>query len=110
MSVQDRGVLEVAFGIEDARLQELFYKLTTYLALDDADVLLAALAAATSVADTDGEPLWLLLVGPSSGSKSETIRTQKLLADKQLSDLTLAGLLSQRPNRPPSGLLAELGN
>jgi len=107
---QQIGLLQRAFGIEDHDLGLVLYHIDTYLALDDADALLAAMAAAVSVADTDGEPLWLLLVGPSSGSKTETIRTQANLADKQLSDITLAGLFSARPGRPPTGVLADLGN
>jgi len=107
---QNIGLLQQIFGIADHDLAVVLYGIETYLALDDADALIAALAAAVSVNDTDGEPLWLLLVGPSSGSKTETIRTQTTLADKQLSDITLAGLLSARPGKSPTGVLPDLGN
>lgn len=52
-------------------------------------------------ADADGEPLWLMLVGPSSGSKAETVRM--VPADHREYDLTLAGLLSRRPRKNGSG-------
>ena len=107
---QQIGLLQKIFGIEDEALAHVLYRIGMYLALDDADALLVAIATAVSVNDAGGEPLWLLLVGPSSGSKTETIRTQANLADRQLSDITLAGLLSARPNRPSTGVLADLGN
>ena len=112
--MSEPSVLQQAFGIEDKELLKLFHQVSLYLSFDDPDALLAAMATAISVEDTDGEPLWLMLVGPSSGSKTETIRMVAKVADRQVSDLTLAGLLTQRPGKngpgPRHGLLAQLGD
>jgi hypothetical protein len=108
--------LRDVYGVGDEALAKLFFQIDSYLALDDVDSMLAVMACAVSVADADGEPLWLLLVGPASGSKTETIRATKRIADAQLSDITLAGLLSGRPPKGDdpspsrSGLLSELGD
>jgi hypothetical protein len=106
------GFLEQVFGVENPAISSVFLKLATYLALDDPDALLASMAAAVSSADRDGEPLWLMLVGASSGGKSETIRAVGQNADARVNDITLAGLLTQRrgSDNGPSGLLADLGN
>ncbi len=98
------------YGVESAELAMLFLTVQSYLHLDDTDALLAAMATAVSTADADRDPLWLMIVGPSSGSKSENIRMLEGVADSKQSDLTLAGLLTQRPKAEPSGLLPKLGN
>ncbi|MCP6423219.1 hypothetical protein NL463_28325, partial [Klebsiella pneumoniae] len=85
------------------------------IVLHDPDPLIAAWACAVSAADDDAEPLWLMLVGPPSGSKSETIRTLSNVWDEQFSEITTAGLLSQKMSgngrvRPATGLLSRLGD
>lgn len=106
----EESLLVLVIGVKDQELLGLFFQIMLFLALDDVDAILAEMATAVSVADTEGEPLWLLLVGASSGSKSETIRMVAKVADRQQSDVTLAGLLSQRPGRPATGMLAKLGD
>jgi hypothetical protein len=104
------GFIKQLYGVESAELAKLFLTIQSYLHLDDTDALLAAMATAVSTADADRDPLWLMIVGPSSGSKTENIRMLEGVADSKQSDLTLAGLLTQRPKAEPSGLLSKLGN
>jgi hypothetical protein len=82
----------------------------THLWVDDPDHILAAMATAVSVAVTDGEPLWLMLVSPSSGGKGEALGLIGGVADRQLKDVTLAGLLSRSQGRTSreTGVLTEL--
>ena len=113
--VQDQYSL-MQRGVASSEVRELFFKLIDYMAVDAADALLAAMATAVSVATSDGEALWLMLVGAPSGGKTETLRTLSGVADAQLTDVTVAGLLAQHPpgksgKVPPlTGLLAELGD
>lgn len=112
---QQESAYTVIFGLTDRDLQRLMYQLCLFLALDDIDVVLAVMACAVSVVDENGEPLWLLLIGPSSGGKTEPIKMMSGLADKQESYITLAGLLAQRMGRkgllrPKTGLLADIGD
>jgi len=62
-----------------------------------------------------GEPLWVMLLDPSSGGKTENIRLTDDVVDERIGDLTLAGLLSAKERKqrgaPPimqqSGLLVR---
>lgn len=76
---------------------------TTYVAV--------ALAVAVSKELEGEEPLWVLLVGPSGGGKTEAIRLLRHVADRQVDELTRAGLLSwshgsKRARR--TGLLTQI--
>ncbi len=102
-------------GATDA-MAELFAVLGQYLAVIDPDLQTAIMATAVSVGEDDMDPLWLMPIGPSSGSKSESIATVTGVADESVSDLTLAGLLSQRAGTAkkaapaPKGILPRLGD
>src|SRR5947209_20621522 len=107
------SVAEAAgFVVGDAELTKLFFALTAYMWLDDTDVILATLAGAVSEAIEEGEPLWLMLIGPSSGGKGENLRLVDGVVHKRLKDVTLAGLLtfSQGRGGVPRGLLTDLQN
>jgi hypothetical protein len=101
-------------GTEDAALAHLHVCFSNYLAVLDPDAIAVVLATAVAQAETSADPLWLMLVGSSSGSKSETIRTVSALGDKNLSDLTRAGLLGGHAAKEGgivrTGLLAKLGD
>ena len=68
----------------------------SYMSLTDEEAVYVAVALAVGVAAElqDEEPLWLLLVGSSGGGKTEAIRLLRHVADKQVDELTRAGLLS----------------
>jgi len=98
-------------------LDGLFSRIEAYMTVVDPDAVAVVLATAVAAAAVDDDPLWLMLVGPSSGSKSETIRTVAKLADSNLSDLTRAGLLGGHMAKRDdavvtvrTGLLAKLGD
>jgi hypothetical protein len=80
------------------------------LAREEADYILIALAVAVAKWLDEEEPLWLILTGPSGGGKTEAIRLLKPVADKQVDELTRAGLLSWTPGRKPKrvGLLTQI--
>lgn len=78
-------------------------------ALDGLDHVLAVLAAAAT-RELDADPLWLLVVGPSSSSKTEAVRLLDRAASRALDDFTIAGLLGWRKRGKawePSGVLAD---
>jgi hypothetical protein len=102
--------LEVAYGVDDTALARLLYTTSGYLSFDDPDAIIASLATAVSAVDDDDRPLWLLLVGSASGGKTEAVMMVERAAQAILGDVTLAGLLSQRPGKNRSGVLARLGD
>jgi hypothetical protein len=61
--------------------------------------ILCTFATAVSKALVDEEPLWLFVVGPSGGGKTEAIRLVNLVADRRVDELTRAGLLSWSPGK-----------
>jgi hypothetical protein len=63
-----------------------------------------------SKALVDEEPLWLLLVGPSGGGKTEAIKLLATLAEGRVDELTRAGLLSWSPGKKAKavGLLTRI--
>jgi hypothetical protein len=77
---------------------------------DEADYLAVALAVGVAAALKDEEPLWLLLVAASGSGKTEAIRLLRHVADKQVDELTRAGLLSWTPGRTAkrTGLLTQI--
>jgi hypothetical protein len=96
-------------------LQNLILKQSTYMWLDTADPTLVALATAVSAADDEGEPLWSMIVGPSSGGKGERLRIIDGSVHRRIKDLTLAGLLSlqnmgKNKGYKPTGILNEIGS
>jgi hypothetical protein len=103
------------YGVSDPELARLFASLAGYLDVIDPDSMMVAMATAVSVAAVDRDPLWTILVGPSSSSKTESIRTVFGIADRNENDITVAGLLTggkgtkDKPARV-TGMLAKLGN
>ena len=98
-----------AFAEPGALLAELHQEFAKYLALEETGHIDFALAVAIS-AELDGDPLWGMLVGVPSSSKTEVIRS---LADRAilLNGTTVAGLLSWKSVRGkppvPAGLLSR---
>jgi hypothetical protein len=82
-----------------------------YLHLDDTGHVWFALATAVS-SNLDSDPLWGMLVGASSGGKTETIRALDGVAD-HVDELTSASLLSwhhaKKGTWRPVGVLLRLG-
>jgi hypothetical protein len=110
-----REVYEPHRGQPEPAAAELTNVLTLtrrYLDVLDSEVdfLLAALAVAVSKALEDEEPLWLILVGPSGGGKTEVIKPLATLAEGRVDELTRAGLLSWATGRKPkpAGLLTRI--
>jgi hypothetical protein len=103
------------YGVSDPELARLFVALAQYLDVVDPDSMMVAMATAVSVAAVDRDPLWVLLVGPSSGSKTESIRTVFGIADRNENDITVAGFLTggkgtkDKPARV-TGMLPKLGD
>lgn len=86
-----------------------------WLHMDDADSLLATLGA-VAANNLDGDPVWLLLVGPPGGGKSELLNS---LADlpytRSAGTITEAALLSGTPTKDVAtsakgGLLRDIGD
>jgi DNA-binding transcriptional regulator YhcF (GntR family) len=108
---RDRHPLAALYGVDDPALASLLYTTSGYLSFDDPDAIIAALATAVSAAaDEDDRPLWMLIVGSASGGKTEAVMMVERAAQAILSDVTLAGLLTQRPGKDRTGLLARLGD
>ena len=93
-------------------LAALMAQLRQYLDIDHTEeaFVVGALAVAVSKALSDEDPLWLLLVGPPGGGKTEAIRTLDGVADKRVDELTRAGLLSWAPGKRAKrvGLLTRI--
>ena len=87
----------------------LLATLGNYQHLDDPWVVWFVLAVAVS-ASLDGEPLWGMPIGPSSGGKTEAIRLLDDLAE-HLGELTNAGLLTWTKGKTPheTGALIRIG-
>jgi hypothetical protein len=96
---------------QNDNLAALLDALRGYLHLDDDGHVLFALAVAIS-AKLDGDPLWGMIIGPSSGGKTETLRMVDNLADERVDELTAASLLSwsKGKNPRPTGILTRVGN
>jgi hypothetical protein len=92
-----------------APIADLLAAFRRYLALDDADHVVFAVAVAVA-AHFEGDPLWGLLVGPPSSGKTEVLRALDDVADEHLDEITVPGLLSwlqARKRSRPIGLLAR---
>jgi hypothetical protein len=83
--------------------------LATYVHLDDPGHVWFALAVAASAA-LDGDPLWGMLIGPSSSGKTEAIRALDTLAEP-VDEVTAPALLSWTHGRrpQPTGVLTRIG-
>jgi hypothetical protein len=85
-----------------------------WMYLPDGSILLAVFGAYAAFLLT-GDPVWLLLIGPSSGGKTQILISLLVLAYTHLaSTLTEGGLLSGTPRKERSdgakgGLLREIG-
>lgn len=86
-------------------LDQLLAHMRTYMHLEDFDHVLAVLAAGVAHRLTY-DPLWLMLIGASSGGKNEALRCLGDVHDASVKDLTLAGLLG----KGNTGVLPRLGN
>jgi hypothetical protein len=84
--------------------------LATYVHLDDPGHVWFALAVAVSAA-LDGDPLWGMLIGPSSSGKTEAIRALDTLAEP-VDELTAPALLSWTHGKQPhpTGVLPRIGS
>src|ERR671912_328020 len=89
---------------------ELLELLATYVHLDDPGHVWFALAVAASAA-LDGDPLWGMLIGPSSSGKTEAIRALDTLAEP-IDEITAPALLSWTHGRKPqpTGVLTRIGD
>lgn len=96
-------------GRRFAALQRKYHE---YLLSDDQDVL-PILLGAVAAHRLDGEPSWLLIVGPPSGAKTDLLSlltgVQDVLPLSDLTDKTLASGLTPDKGDDPS-LLARLVN
>jgi hypothetical protein len=90
-------------------VEELLELLGCYVHLDDPGHVWFALAVAVSAA-LDGDPLWGMLIGPSSSGKTEAIRALDTLAEP-VDELTAPALLSWTHARQPrpTGVLTRIG-
>ena len=90
---------------------DLIEVLASYQHLDDPGHIWFALAVAVSGHAFTGEPLWGMLVGPSSSGKTETARALGLVAG-HIDDLTASALMSwtKGKNPRPTGVLVRIGN
>jgi hypothetical protein len=88
---------------------ELLELLASYVHLDDPGHVWFALAVAASAA-LDGDPLWGMLIGPSSSGKTEAIRALDRLAEP-VDEVTAPALLSWTHGRrpQPTGVLTRIG-
>lgn len=79
--------------------------------LPDPTHVVASLAAAIT-RDSNGEPVWLLLVAPPSSGKTETVRMLDDVAAARLDEVTSAGLIgwSRGKTAEPCGVLVRVGN
>ncbi len=91
------------------RVSDLLEAMRAYQHLDDPWVVWFVLACAVS-SFLDGDPLWGMPIGPSSGGKTEAIRLVDDIAE-HLADLTNAGLLTWIPgkNAHEAGALTRMG-
>ena len=89
---------------------ELLELLASYVHLDDPGHVWFALAVAASAA-LDGDPLWGMLIGPSSSGKTEAIRALDTLAEP-IDEITAPALLSWTHGRKPqpTGVLTRIGD
>ncbi|MFD8303209.1 bifunctional DNA primase/polymerase [Streptomyces sp. NPDC059690] len=88
-------------GAEQAvTLDDLHVALAEYIHVKDYTPYHVALATAVGAHCDDGDPLWVMIVGPASGGKTEGVALTDLLADQRKDELTSqAALLSWVPGK-----------
>jgi 5S rRNA maturation endonuclease (ribonuclease M5) len=92
--------LPVAEHSDEPTVGDLIATLQSYLHLDDQGYVWFSLAVAVSGYAFDGEPLWGMLVGPSSSGKTEAIRMLGNVAGF-IDDLTASALMSWTKGKDP---------
>jgi hypothetical protein len=91
----------------DCSVEEALAAARQILHLDD-DVALLVLCAAAATVDLDGEPAWVMMVGPPSSGKSHILSLLKGVVDHYVDDTTPAGWLSwDRKGKRPVGVLVR---
>jgi 5S rRNA maturation endonuclease (ribonuclease M5) len=103
--------LPVSEGAEQTTVSDLIATLQSYLHLDDQGYVWFSLAVAVSGFAFDGEPLWGMLVGPSSSGKTEAIRMLGNVAGF-IDDLTASSLMSWTKGKDPkpTGVLYRIAD
>src|SRR5215218_6023793 len=107
VAAMEAGAAPAAWSGPVGELLELF---GGYVHLDDPGHVWFALAVAVSAA-LDGDPLWGMLIGPSSSGKTEAIRALDGLAEP-VDELTAPALLSWTHGKQPrpTGVLTRIGS
>lgn len=92
----DEPLAQLATSLGEPTLQDVLAAVRSYLEMDATEAVVVAVVLAVAVARdlTDEEPLWLMVVGPPGGGKTEVVSLCKLMADGRIDELTRAGLLS----------------
>jgi hypothetical protein len=105
--VTDTGGADLA--VSAGSVNELLELLSGYVQLDDPGHIWFTLAVAVSAA-LDGDPLWGMLIGPSSSGKTEAVRALDRLAEP-IDELTAPALLSWTQGKAPrpTGVLTRIG-
>jgi hypothetical protein len=105
--VTDTGGADLA--VSAGSVNELLELLSGYVQLDDPGHVWFTLAVAVSAA-LDGDPLWGMLIGPSSSGKTEAVRALDRLAEP-IDELTAPALLSWTHGKAPrpTGVLTRIG-
>jgi len=104
---------DTAADSESPTLADVIGAVRRYMDVTAVEAVYIAVALAVGVAAAlhDEEPLWLLLVAASGSGKTEAIRLLRNAADKQVDELTRAGLLSWTTGGKKArrtGLLTEI--
>jgi hypothetical protein len=92
-------------------VETLAKTIASYHHIEDSGYIWFALAVAVSGLAFDGEPLWGMLVGPSSSGKTETARALGAVAG-HIDDLTASALMSWSKGKNPRqvGILNRIGD
>jgi hypothetical protein len=104
-----------AEAVEPRTLQDVIEAFQRWLYLPDVTPLLAVLGTVAATL-MPGDPVWLLLVGPPGGGKTETLQSlARLPRVHSAATLTEPGLLSGSPKRDKAGdatggLLRSIGD
>jgi hypothetical protein len=95
-------------------LDKFHAALSAYIFVEDFVPYDVTLACAVGAHDTDSDPLWVMLVGPASGGKTEAVNLCDSFADERKDELTsqaaLLGWLPPKGKRPgkKTGLLTRI--
>ncbi|MCX4587472.1 hypothetical protein [Streptomyces sp. NBC_01481] len=103
-------------GTADQSLADYHNALDRYIHLEDYTPYDVVLATAVAASVIEGDPLWLMVVGPASGGKTEAVALADHLADERKDELTsqaaLLGWIPPKGNKPGKviGLLPRIPN